>query len=53
MTNTTKNGTQAVSQRPVIDEDTPDQLMAKVEADGLDLLGPGGVLTELTELPQV
>ena len=33
---------------PVIDEATLDRLMAQVEADGLELLGPDGVLTELT-----
>lgn len=48
MTITTMNGTQAVPDKPVIDEDTLDQLMAKVEADGLELMGPEGVLTQLT-----
>ena len=33
---------------PVIDEATLDRLMAQVERDGLELLGPDGVLTELT-----
>ena len=33
---------------PVFDEATLDRLMAKIEADGLELLGPDGVLTELT-----
>lgn len=33
---------------PVIDEATLDRLMAKIEAEGLELLGPDGVLTELT-----
>lgn len=33
---------------PVIDEATLERLMAKIEAEGLELLGPNGVLTELT-----
>ena len=33
---------------PVFDEATLDRLMAKIDADGLELLGPDGVLTELT-----
>lgn len=34
--------------RPVIDDDLVDRLMAQVDAEGLELLGPEGVLTELT-----
>ena len=34
--------------RPLIDEATLDRLMARVESEGLELLGPDGVLTELT-----
>ena len=34
--------------RPVIDDELLDRLMAQVDADGLELLGPDGVLTELT-----
>ena len=34
--------------RPVIDEESLDRLMDQVEAEGLELLGPDGVLTELT-----
>lgn len=33
---------------PVIDAATLDRLMAQVDRDGLELLGPDGVLTELT-----
>lgn len=33
---------------PVIDDDVVDRLMAQVDAEGLELLGPNGVLTELT-----
>lgn len=35
-------------EKPVIDDATLDRLMAQVDADGLELLGPDGVLTELT-----
>ena len=34
--------------RPVIDDELVDRLMAQVDAEGLELLGPEGVLTELT-----
>lgn len=34
--------------RPVIDDELVDRLMAQVDAEGLELLGPDGVLTELT-----
>jgi len=34
--------------RPVIDDELVDRLMARVDAEGLELLGPEGVLTELT-----
>ena len=34
--------------RPVIDDEVLDRLMDRVEAEGLELLGPDGVLTELT-----
>ena len=34
--------------RPVIDDELVDRLMAQVDAQGLELLGPEGVLTELT-----
>lgn len=34
--------------RPVIDESLIDRLMDQVDAEGLELLGPEGVLTELT-----
>jgi putative transposase len=34
--------------KPLIDEATLDRLMAQVDAEGLELLGPDGVLTELT-----
>jgi putative transposase len=33
----------------LIDEATLDRLMARVDAEGLELLGPGGVLTDLTK----
>ena len=34
--------------RPLIDDATLDRLMAQVETEGLELLGPDGLLTELT-----
>jgi len=34
--------------KPLVDEETLDRLMAQVESEGLELLGPDGVLTELT-----
>ena len=34
--------------RPVIDDELVDRLVAQVDAEGLELLGPEGVLTELT-----
>ncbi len=34
--------------RPVIDDDLVDRLMDQVDAEGLELLGPDGILTELT-----
>ncbi len=34
--------------RPVIDDELLDRLMAQVDEEGLELLGPDGVLTELT-----
>ena len=40
--------TRGESVRPVIDDDLVDRLMAQVDAEGLELLGPEGVLTELT-----
>ena len=44
---TTDSETNAVGE-PVIDEATLDRLMAQVDREGLELLGPDGVLTELT-----
>ncbi len=37
-----------VDVEPVIDERLVEQLMDRVDADGLELLGPEGILTELT-----
>jgi len=36
------------SDEPVIDEATLDELMSRVDEEGLELLGPDGVLTEIT-----
>jgi len=33
---------------PLIDDATLDRLMAQIDTEGLELLGPDGVLTELT-----
>ncbi len=44
---TTGSGLEPVG-KPVIDEATLDRLMAQVDEEGLELLGPDGVLTELT-----
>lgn len=48
MTITTRNGTHSMADKPIVDEDTLDALMTKVEAEGLELMGPDGVLTQLT-----
>ena len=34
--------------RPVVDEVFLDELMARVQAEGLELTGPGGLLNQLT-----
>lgn len=43
---TTTNGD--AGDGPVLDEATLDELMARIDQDGLELLGPEGVLTEIT-----
>lgn len=45
---TTESGIESVTEKPLIDEATLEKLMAQVEAEGLELLGPDGVLTDLT-----
>ena len=45
---TTTESEKVTVTRPLIDEATLDRLMARVESEGLELLGPDGVLTELT-----
>ena len=45
---TTNDDTMDDPKRLVIDDELVDRLMAQVDAEGLDLLGPDGVLTELT-----
>ena len=45
---TTTDSEISVVDKPVIDDATLDRLMAQVDRDGLELLGPNGVLTELT-----
>ena len=48
MTITSTHSEESLADKPVIDEATLDALMNRIDAEGLDLLGPGGVLTELT-----
>jgi len=45
---TTTDSETSVVDKPVIDDATLDRLMAQVDRDGLALLGPDGVLTDLT-----
>lgn len=45
---TTTESEVPVPDEVVIDDETLDRLMAQVDRDGLELLGPDGVLTELT-----
>jgi putative transposase len=44
---TAESETETVA-KPLIDDATLDRLMAQVESEGLELLGPDGVLTDLT-----
>ncbi len=44
----TKDNDMSFASPPLIDDATLDQLMAQIDAKGLELLGPEGVLTELT-----
>lgn len=50
MTKQTDNKEMAVPQPdgPVIDDEMVDRLMAQVDSEGLELLGPDGLLTQLT-----
>ena len=45
---TTTDSETSVVDKPVIDDATLDRLMAQVDRHGLELLGPDGVLTDLT-----
>ena len=45
---TTTESEIATLERPFIDEATLDRSMAQVGDEGLELLGPDGVLTDLT-----
>jgi putative transposase len=42
------DGDPAMVRRPVVDEGFLDELMARVQAEGLELTGPGGLLNQLT-----
>jgi len=35
--------------KPVVDEQLADQLLAKAEAEGVELLGPEGLLSQVTK----
>ena len=45
---TTTESEMKVVSEPLIDDETVERLMARIEAEGLELLGPDGVLTALT-----
>jgi len=49
----TKNNEARFGSSPLIDDATLGRLMARIDAEGLELLGPDGVLTELTVDVQV
>jgi len=44
----TKDNEMSFALSSLIDDATLDQLMAQIDAKGLELLGPDGVLAELT-----
>jgi hypothetical protein len=35
--------------RPVVDEELADQLLGKAQAEGVELLGPDGLLSQVTQ----
>ena len=37
------------ARRPVIDEELADQLLGKAQAEGVELLGPDGLLSQVTK----
>lgn len=43
-----ENDTMGVRKEPLVDDATLDRLMAQIDVEGLELLGPDGVWTELT-----
>ena len=45
---TTTESEMKVVSEPLIDDETVERLMARIEAEGLELLGSDGVLTALT-----
>ena len=48
MMTTNDDKTMGELMRPVIDDELVDRLMGQVDVEGLELLGPDGILTELT-----
>ena len=43
------NDSQPVAGEPVVDDELADQLLAKAEAEGVELLGPDGLLSQVTK----
>jgi hypothetical protein len=37
------------ARRPLVDEELADQLLGKAQAEGVELLGPDGLLSQVTE----
>jgi transposase-like protein len=44
-----KSGDQEPAQRPVVDPELADELLARAEAGGVELLGPDGLLSQVTK----
>jgi putative transposase len=47
MTRKPESGTPAP--RPLVDEELADQLLGKAQAEGVELLGPDGLLSQVTK----
>jgi putative transposase len=44
-----KNGDRPAGPPPLIDEQLADQLLGKAQAEGVELLGPDGLLSQVTK----
>src|SRR5215469_2636906 len=44
-----KPGDDSAPQRPVVDDELADQLLGKAQAEGVELLGPDGLLSQVTK----